>query len=539
MCGIFGVLSTIEAADKDSRVAQLVLCGLHALQHRGQDAAGVATLSRSTGNCNFHHGEGLVATAFFDHRVTERLLGSVGVGHVRYPTRGGPQPSATQPFVLHTKHGQMALCHNGELTNSEDLRKDLMRSVGFRSTSDTEVLAQFLAGGDDEQTPEERILSLMHSTTAAYSVVLATSAYLIAFADPLGMRPLCLGRDSAAETFFAASESCAISACGGTVLRDVLPGEVVRINWDGTQRSVRFQLPPPPPPHPAAHMHALAPQLQQQRRQKPQEAQAKSSASQLPEDSAPLEADEPEETPLPQRDPRGSSAAVLRAQRYVPAPCIFEFVYFSRPDSVVWGQQVHEVRVRIGAALAAEHPPAAGMDVVAGVPDSGTPVALGYAQAAGVRYDFAFARNRYVGRSFIKPDKTSRDLAVRLKFQPIRSVVAGKKVLIVDDTVVRGTTLPHLVQLLKEAGAVEVHVRVAAPPVIFECNMGIDLKKRNEMILNRMTQEELRRFVGATSLEFLSLQALGKVCGPGHCTACFSGSYPTKNLTVVDIEDIK
>lgn len=464
-CGVFG----IYAPGVD--VARTSFFGLYALQHRGQEAAGIAT---SDGHSTYlHRGLGLVAQVFNETNLAP-MRGHMAVGHTRYSTTGSSdQLRNVQPYLIETMHGPLALAHNGNLTGADRLRRALLRrGVGLISSSDTEAIVQMLAAPPDGGEPngpdwEARIRGFMAETDGAYSLCFMTRDAIFAVRDPLGLRPLCVGQltDDAGNVLghVVASESCALATVGARFLREVKPGEILRL------------------------------------------------------------------------DDRGLTSIQGREPSHRGAFCIFEYVYFARPDSQLHGQTVHDVRQRLGAALFRESP-VPDADVVVGVPDSATPAAIGYANAAGLPYTEGFTKNRYIGRTFIQPSDRLRRDGVRLKYNPLHGNLKGRKVVMLDDSIVRGNTMGPLVRLLREGGAAEVHVRVSSPPVRHPCFMGVDMATYDELIGHRKSVEEIRAHIGADSLAYLSHDGMvdavrDAMKARGFCTACFSGNYP------LDIED--
>jgi amidophosphoribosyltransferase len=442
MCGVFGIRSD----ERD--VARLSYFGLFALQHRGQESAGIAVSDE--GQITVMREMGLVAQVF-DEETLQALPGDVAIGHTRYSTTGGVRWANAQPLVQHGRARTVALGHNGNLTNTAELR-DALRADGVRlgATSDTEVIAALLA--HDEAPLVEAVAATMRRLEGAYSVVAISEGTLVAFRDPHGIRPLALGRIG--EDWVVASETCALDLVGATTVRDVRPGEVVAVDADGLR-----------------------------------------SAQALPE---------------------GRSAL-----------CIFEHVYFARPDSTLAGTEVHGARVRMGERLAAEAPVDA--DLVMPIPDSGTPAAIGFSKASAIPFAEGLIKNRYVGRTFIQPDQALREQGIRLKFNPLAEI-AGRRIVIVDDSIVRGNTMRQLVQMLFEAGAAEVHVRVSSPPVVSPCFYGIDMADEDQLAAAHRSVEEMREHVGATSLHYLSvegMQAATRLPEASVCRACFTRNYPT------------
>ncbi|MBI2163297.1 MAG: amidophosphoribosyltransferase [candidate division NC10 bacterium] len=440
-CGIFGILGRPEAAN-------LTYLGLYALQHRGQESAGIVVSDGQT--LHLEKGMGLVADVFSEARL-RRLKGSVAIGHVRYSTTGSSQLKNAQPIVASYRHGGVALAHNGNLVNAHVLKAELeARGSIFSSTTDSEVIVHLIArsGSDDLVEATAEALSRV---SGAYSLVVMNETELLGIRDPHGFRPLSLGR--LGQSWVLASESCAFDLIEATFVRDVEPGEFVRITADGV-KSYR---------------------------------------------------------PL---------AASL------PAQCIFEYIYFSRPDSLLYGQNVAGVRKALGRRLAREAPAEA--DLVIPVPDSGLPAALGFAQESGLPFDHGLIRNHYVGRTFIEPKQAIRHFGVKIKLNPVREILEGKRVVVVDDSIVRGTTSRKIVSMLRSAGAREVHMRISAPPTISPCYYGIDTPTRKELIASSHSVEEIRRYIRADSLGYLSMQGLLAAVGKdaGFCHACFSLQYP-------------
>ncbi len=449
-CGVVGVYAPGREA------ARLCFFGLYALQHRGQESAGIA--SSDGRRLYLHKGMGLVAQVFTEANL-KPLKGAFAIGHNRYSTTGESRPENAQPLYVETLLGPLAVGHNGNLTNAHELRRTLLaRGVGLATTSDTELILQLLAqppedwGVEASEAPwVDRIRALMAHAEGAYSLVLLTRDAVFGVRDPRGFRPLVIGA-LAEGGYVLASETAALHPLGARFLREVEPGEIVRIDAGGL-----------------------------------------SSFSGHPEKNRAL--------------------------------CSFEFVYFARPDSVLEGRLVHAVRQRLGARLAEEAPAEA--DVVVGVPDSAIPQAIGYAHAAGLPYSEGFIKNRYIGRTFIEPDDRLRKDAVKLKYTPLSSNLEGRRVVLVDDSIVRGNTAGPLVRLLREAGAREVHVRVASPPVRHPCFMGLDMATYAQLIAANHPVEAVAEKIGADSLAYLSLAGLLAVVGEkGRCHACFSGEYP-------------
>ncbi len=449
-CGVFGIFGHGEAA------AHTVL-GLHALQHRGQEAAGVVTFDGK--HFHSHRALGLVGDHFSSKKVIGGLPGHGAIGHVRYSTAGAPLLRNVQPLFADFAFGGLALGHNGNLTNALGLRRQLVeQGCLFQSTSDTEVIVHLIARSR-QPTVIDRLVEALSQVEGAYALVALSGGALFGVRDPLGVRPLVLGELDGATIL--ASESCALDIMGARFIRDVEPGEVVIVTADG--------------------MQSLQPFGVQERRF-----------------------------------------------------CIFEYVYFSRPDSAVEGQNVYEVRKRIGAELAKESPAPA--DLVIPVPDSGVPAAIGYAQAAGLPFELGLIRNHYIGRTFIEPSDQIRHLGVKLKHNANRATVAGKRVVLVDDSIVRGTTSTKIVTMVRNAGATAVHMRIASPPTTHSCFYGVDTPERSQLLAAQNDLEAMARIIGVDSLAFLSPDGLYEAVdgrrrdplGPQYCDACFSGEYPTR-----------
>ncbi len=449
-CGVFGVFSP-ETAD----VASLAYYGLFALQHRGQESAGIVVNDDGVFNC--YRDEGLVNDVFPAANLKSLGTGNIVVGHVRYATTGSDRKRNAQPIIINHHKGRMALAHNGNLTNSYELRNELeMRGSIFHTTTDSEVIAYIIVQ-ERLHTPsiEEAVYSAMGKLEGAYSLVISSPAKLIAARDPHGFRPLCMGKTADGKIVFA-SESCALDAIGAAFVRDVKPGEIITVSQDGIKTDERLC---------------------------------------------------------------GSETKNL---------CAFEFIYFARPDSVIDGTAVSAARQKAGAFLAAEHPVDA--DLVIGVPDSGLDAALGYANASGIPYAIGFTKNKYIGRTFISPTQEQREVGVNIKLNPIRSIVEGKRIVLIDDSIVRGTTCRGIIDLLRKAGAKEIHMRVSAPPFIAPCYYGTDIDDAENLIANRHSRQEIAEIIGVDSLGYLSIEHLLQIapCSGNLCTACFGGEYPTK-----------
>ena len=448
-CGVFGIFSPVSAD-----VAAASYFGLYALQHRGQESAGIAVCDR--GVITQHRDNGLVSEVFTKDVLHSLGEGQMAVGHVRYSTTGGKSRNNIQPLVIRHVKGNLALVHNGNLTNAFDLRRSFELSGAiFHGTSDTEAIAyeivrHRLTSGSTEEAIEKAIPCL----TGAYSCIVMTAQKLIAFRDPNGFRPLCIGQTKNGA-YVLASESCALDAVGAVFLREVEPGEIVTVSSEGL-RSVRTHC--------------------------------------------------------------GKAPASI---------CIFEYIYFARPDSVIDGVSVHHARMCAGRLLARSAP--ADADIVIGVPDSGLDAALGYAQESNIPYGLGFIKNKYIGRSFIQPEQSMRENAVRIKLNVIRESVAGKRVVMIDDSIVRGTTSAKIIRLLRDAGAREVHVRISSPPFLHGCYFGTDIDSEEHLIANQyQTVAEIAEHIGADSLAFLPVDSLGELIGQpdGFCMGCFTGDYP-------------
>src|SRR6476469_1471402 len=459
-CGVMAVHNHLEA----STMAYL---GLHQLQHRGQESAGVVS---SNGERLFmHKAMGQVADIFTE-AVLEKLPGNLAIGHTRYSTAGDSAVLNAQPIMVDCNKGMIALAHNGNLVNANDIRQRLETQGSiFQTTSDTEVIVHLIAQSKEHTLPDA-VCDALRRIEGAFSLVMMTRDRVFAIRDPRGFRPLAMGRIPAEsvdahDTVVFASETCAFDLLGAVYEREVKPGELVVVGREGVQS--RFYAP----------------------------AQAQSS-------------------------------------------CIFEHVYFSRPDSIVFGRQVEVSREALGRQLAREAP--ADSDIVVPVPDSGVSAAMGYAHESGIPFRFGLIRNHYIGRTFIEPEQHVRDFGVKLKLNPVRSVLAGKRVVLIDDSIVRGTTSRKIVRMVRSAGASEVHMRISCPPTISPCFYGVDTPSKKELIAANNTVEQIREYIGADSLSYLSLEGMKAACGEGekttYCTACYTGKYPTN---WVDVEEIQ
>src|SRR5215471_16422274 len=457
-CGVFGVYGHPDSA-------ALTALGLHALQHRGQEATGIVAYDGE--QFCAHRGQGLVSDNFSSKEVIGRLRGSAAIGHVRYATTGEVALRNVQPLFADFEFGGLAICHNGNLTNSYQVRRQLVRRGSlFQSTSDTEVIVHLIATSLKE-TVVDRLTDALRQVQGAYSLVALSQNEVIGLRDPLGVRPLVLGK--LADAWIVTSETCALDIIGAEFVRDVEPGEIVIVGASGI-RSVM---------------------------------------------------------PFPHRDSRF---------------CVFEHIYFARPDSVVEGTSVYEARKRIGRELAREtHVDA---DIVVPVPDSGVPAALGYSAESGVPFELGIIRNHYVGRTFIEPTDQIRHLGVRLKHNANRADLEGKRVILVDDSIVRGTTSTKIVEMIRRAGAREVHMRISSPPTRFPCFYGIATPSREQLLAARYDMKEMARFIGVDSLAFISTEGLYRAMGEGgrdrlaphFCDACFTGDYP---IPLADADDGK
>ncbi|UCE97656.1 MAG: amidophosphoribosyltransferase [Dehalococcoidia bacterium] len=442
-CGVFGIYS------QDEDIARLTFFALFALQHRGQESAGIAT---TDGNIiQVYAKMGLVSQVFTENTLSN-LTGHIAIGHNRYSTRGSSRISNVQPITVGQNSNTLAIAHNGNITNAEALFKELSdKGYIFRTSTDTEVIANLILSSP-EKAWLNRIKYAMRRLQGAYSMVIMTKDTLFGIRDPLGVRPLCLGTIGNGH-YVLASESCALDHIGAKFLREVKPGEIVSINDKGI-------------------------------------------------DSYHEETDKK-------------------------SLCIFEYIYFSRPDSNINGRLLHAARQAMGAGLAEEHPVEA--DLVIGVPDSATAAGFGYAIKSGIPPGEGLIKNRYMGRTFIEPDQRIRDLGVQLKFNPLQPVLEDKRVVLVDDSIVRGTTTPKVIKLLKKSGAKEIHMRVCAPPIRYPCFFGVDMATRWELIAAQKTIPEIRNFIGADSLGYLSIDGLIKAVSlpkETFCLACFTGEYP-------------
>ncbi|MFH1538753.1 MAG: amidophosphoribosyltransferase [bacterium] len=442
-CGVYGVFSPGED------VARITYFGLYALQHRGQESAGIATSSGGSIGC--YTSMGLVTRAFSE-KILRMMKGDAAIGHVRYSTTGSSVEANAQPIVANGKR-EIALAHNGNLVNAGRLREELeLAGEKLESTTDSEVIAKMIAR-DEADTVEEAIINTCRRMRGAYSVAVLCDGRVFGFRDPHGIRPLCVGELNG-HGWVMASESCGLNIVGAELEREVLPGELVVIDEDGLRSLHRMESP----------------------RQ---------------------------------------------------ATCVFEFIYFARPDSYIIGRSLYQCRKRMGESLARESP--APGDVVISVPDSGTPAAIGFAKASGIPYEEGLIKNRYVGRTFISPDQRIRALGIKIKLNPLAETIRGKKVVLVDDSIVRGTTSSQIVAILREFGAKEIHMRVSSPPVKNPCFYGIDTAERGELLASSREVDDIREFLKADSLAYLSIEGMIEaieVKEDSFCMACFNGDYP-------------
>jgi amidophosphoribosyltransferase len=459
-CGVVAIYGHPEAE-------KLAYLGLHALQHRGQESAGIVSSDGMT--LHPHRAMGLVADIFTEE-VLAQLHGTLAIGHTRYSTAGDSALLNAQPIMVQSNKGMMALAHNGNLVNAQEVRARL-ESQGsiFQTNSDTEVIVHLIALSKEHTLPEA-MADALRRVEGAFSLVMISPDRIFAARDPRGFRPLAMGRIPASagekqDTIVVASETSAFDLIGATYEREVKPGELIVVGPEGI--TSRFYA-----------------------------------------------------TPMPQ------------------SSCIFEHVYFSRPDSLVFGRPVQESREELGRQLAREAP--AEGDIVVPVPDSGVTAAMGYAAESGIPFRFGLIRNHYVGRTFIEPRQTVRDFGVKLKLNPVRTLLEGKRVVLIDDSIVRGTTSRKIVRMIRNAGAKEVHMRISCPPTISPCFYGVDTPSKKELIAANKSVEEIREFIGADSLAYLSLEGMKKACADGekttYCTACYTGVYPTN---WVDVEEIQ
>lgn len=447
-CGVFGIYSK-----EINEVAQITYYGLYALQHRGQESAGISV--SNFGEIVTYKGMGLTADVFTPETL-QNLVGNAAIGHVRYSTTGASKLENAQPLESRYKLGQIAVAHNGNLTNAKIIR-ELLEEGGstFNTTIDSEVIIKMIARKVNGNV-EEAIRSTVGAIKGAYALVILAGNKLVGVRDPYGIRPLCLGVNENGD-YILASESCAIDAVGGTLIRDILPGEMVIIDENGV-KSIKY------------------------------------------------------------------------SENNKKAPCSFEHIYFARPDSIIDGLNVYESRVEAGRLLAKQMKVEA--DVVIGVPDSGVPAAIGFAEASGIPYAIGLIKNKYIGRTFIKPTQALREQAVMVKLNPLKVNLEGKRVVIIDDSLVRGTTSKILIDIIRRAGAKEVHFRSASPAVKHSCYFGIDTAHRDELIASRLSVEEIRKEINADTLDYLTMENMLKsLKGCDYCVGCFNGEYPVDTPT--------
>ncbi|MEY8376650.1 amidophosphoribosyltransferase [Lachnospiraceae bacterium 56-18] len=448
-CGVFGAYD-MDGGD----VAPSVYYGLFALQHRGQESCGIA-VTDTFGERKVHSRKGLgLVNEVFDEENFNELKGNLGVGHVRYSTAGGTRAENAMPLVLNYVKGTLAIAHNGNITNAVELRHELEYTGAiFQTTIDSEVIAYHIARERlNVKKVEDAVKRAMKKIKGGYALVIGSPRKMIGVRDPHGLKPLCIGRRE--NTYFLASESCAVAAVDGEFIRDVLPGEVVSFTRDGMESDLSMAVDP------------------------------------------------------------------VRQAR-----CIFEYIYFARTDSTLDGVNVYHARITAGKALAESYPVEA--DLVVGVPDSGLVAAKGYSEQSGIPYGMAFHKNSYVGRTFIKPKQSQRESSVKIKLNVIEEVVRGKRIVMVDDSIVRGTTCANIIKMLKKAGATEVHVRISSPPFLYPCYFGTDVPSNEQLIAHSHTTEQIRELIGADSLGYMEIGKLkSMVGGLAYCDACFTGRYP-------------
>lgn len=447
-CGVFGIFNP-----HGEDAAPFVYYGLSSLQHRGQESCGIAVFDTGgpRGNMCVHRGMGLVNEVFHEN-IIHNLKGNLGIGHVRYSTTGEPSLTNAQPLVMNYVKGTLALAHNGNLVNTRQLRRELEETGAvFQTSTDSEIIAYHIARNRlSSKTVEEAILKTAAKIRGAYGLVIASPRKLIGVRDPLGLKPLCLGKRN--DSYLIASESCALSAVGAEFIRDIRPGEIVTISRDGITSNLDLCQ--------SSHAH-----------------------------------------------------------------CIFEYIYFARLDSTLDGIPVYDARLRAGAALAKTYPAEA--DLVVGVPDSGITAAQGFAAQSGIPFGIAFYKNSYVGRTFIKPTQKERESSVRLKLSVLKNAVKGKDIVLIDDSIVRGTTIANLIRMLKQAGAGKVHVRISSPPFLYPCYFGTDVPSNRQLIASSRSMEEIRQLIGADSLGYLRVEDLKSMVDDlPLCSACFDNQYP-------------
>ncbi len=447
-CGVVGAFSL-----QHENVTEYLYYGLLSLQHRGQEACGIAVTDTEESEIDVRCTKDLgLVTEVFSNETLSKLKGDLGIGHVRYSTTGACVRENTQPLVLNYCKGKLSLAHNGNIVNTGELRDELIRTGAiFHTTMDSELIAFHIAKNRvHSKSVEEAVFKTAKKLKGAYGLVIMSPRKLVAVRDPFGIRPLCLGKRG--EMYIVASESCALTAMGAKFIRDIEPGEILTISASGLR-----------------------------------------------------------------------SDFSLRQEKK--AHCVFEYIYFSRLDSCIDGIKVYDARLKAGELLFKRHPVDA--DVVVGVPESGIAAAKGFAKASGIPFDLAFHKNSYIGRTFIKPSQSERALGVLMKLSVLSEAVRGKRVVLVDDSIVRGTTMANLVKMLKEAGALEVHIRISSPPFMHPCYYGVDVPSNKELIATENTAYEINKIIGGDSLEYLDTSDLKEmVCGLPICTACFTGDYP-------------
>ncbi len=448
-CGVFGIFN-------HPKVAELTYFGLYSLQHRGHESAGIAT--SDDGKFHLHKGMGEVPQVFHKPEIIKKLSGRIAIGHTRYSTTGASSLINIQPFIITNRSTPIAICHNGNLTNSIELHSKLdQKGAIFQTTSDTELILHLIARSKKKKRIEQ-ICNALNVVKGAFSLLFLTEDSIIAARDSYGFRPLALGKYR--NSWIVASETCAFDIIGAKYIRDVEPGEVLEINEKGLK----------------------------------------------------------------------SYFPMKKTKRQA---CIFEYIYFSRPDSKIFGENVDKVRRRLGRLLAKEHPVDA--DIVIGIPDSANTATLGFSEESGIQFEIGLIRNHYVGRTFIDPDQKIRDLDVKVKFNPVKGVLKNKRVVVVDDSIVRGTTARKLVKIIREAGAKEVHIRISSPPIISPCFFGVDMPTRQELIAANKSVKEIEKYLKVDSLRYLSIEgmvAMPSLPDTSFCTSCFSGKYPLKIPTI-------
>jgi amidophosphoribosyltransferase len=444
-CGVFGIYGT-------RRAAELTYFGLYSLQHRGQESAGIVT--SDNGTVHIYRGMGEVNEVFAQKRYIDRLKGKIAVGHTRYSTTGASSLTNIQPFLITNRSKELAIAHNGNLTNSFSLKQKLeVAGSIFQTTSDTEIFLH-LAALSRKRGWFNRVCDALTKVDGAYSLLFLTEDSLIAARDPLGFRPLALGKHNG--SYVVASETCAFDIIGAKYLREIEPGEVLEVSAKGLR-----------------------------------------------------------------------SVYPLKKARHT--FCIFEYIYFSRPDSIVFGENVDKIRRRLGRQLAIEHPAEA--DIVIAIPDSANTAALGYSERSGIKFEIGLIRNHYVGRTFIDPEQRIRDLDVKVKFNPVKGVLKNQSVVVVDDSIVRGTTSKKLVKLIRSAGAREIHLRISSPPIVSPCFFGIDMPTKKELIASSQTVKQIKDFLEVDSLGYLSIDgmlSMPSLPNNSFCVSCFSGKYPLR-----------